>query len=353
LAATLRASHNGLLLNSGGQRRRHGGSRTDQMTFGNSRLLLLAACLEVPLSGCVYMHTLASDERPFVVHSKVPQEMTLIHSGMSALKTRLEMIERAQKSIEVEVFIYDIDRTARLISQALNRKARAGVRVRVLVDHSFTEIELNRYYVTELMKNGVKVRYYNRAPLWQIVSQQFRSHRKTLIIDDREAMTGGRNFADNYFDLGENYNFLDTDILVKGTVAEKIRESFDAFWNHKLAVKPEPIMAPVKPKYPQLRADQKRRSATYEARLNRYKRESAKAHAFFVESDEDRTLLAKIANYVEAKQYANVTATCYDTTYVADAPGVGRDTRAVYEQIKEDARKTEKSNRYRISLFHF
>ena len=155
---------------------------------------------------------------------------------------------------------------AQSTSQALVKKAKEGVKVRILVDHGFPIFKLNNYVATELKKYGIEVRYYNTSIILELWKVQFRSHRKLLAVDDKIAVTGSRNIADEYFELSKDYNFLDTDIFINGSVAKKMRESFDAFWDYKISKPAKEVLEPT-PKDFQL--DQAGRASAAAANSNR------------------------------------------------------------------------------------
>ena len=160
-------------------------------------------------------------------HSTVPHTLTHFDQGAASFHRRLELIQSAKKSIELEFFIYDVDDASRLLTQALMKKAREGVQVRILVDFSAPVFKLKPAYAHVLGEAGVKVRYYNTSALYRLVSIQHRSHRKLLIIDGDTVLTGGRNIANDYFDLSDHYNFLDSDLEVTGPIVKTVLESFD------------------------------------------------------------------------------------------------------------------------------
>ena len=60
-------------------------------------------------------------------------------------------------------------------------------------------------------------------------------HNKTIIVDGKVAITGGRNIADEYFDYDHEYNFRDRDVLLIGEVSHNIQDSFDQFWNDEIS----------------------------------------------------------------------------------------------------------------------
>ena len=63
-----------------------------------------------------------------------PSHVTHFDQGAASSTAASELIESARQSIELEFFIYDVDEASRLLTQALIRKARHGVQVRILVD---------------------------------------------------------------------------------------------------------------------------------------------------------------------------------------------------------------------------
>ena len=62
-----------------------------------------------------------------------------------------------------------------------------------------------------------------------------RMHDKTLIVDGKLAITGGRNMADEYFDYDHAYNFRDRDALVLGAACQAMRANFERFWDSELS----------------------------------------------------------------------------------------------------------------------
>ena len=162
-------------------------------------------------------------------------KITLLESGITALYKRLEIIESATEHIEVEYFVYDTDNAAKLLTQALVDAARRGVRVRMLVDASFTVLELQKYHAKLFEEAGIEIKFYNTSAWYRISSIQFRNHRKLLSVDDKIAITGGRNVKNDYYDLSHEYNFLDRDIVVEGPIVFTMRESFDRYFDHRIS----------------------------------------------------------------------------------------------------------------------
>ncbi len=244
----------------------------------------------------------ASETGPTRISTIDPQKMQLLNSGIGALQKRFEMIESAKKSIDVEYFIYNIDKVGRLFTQSLIKKAQKdNIKVRLLVDSSVAVFQLTGEYTSAIqsaVKAGlIEIKYYNKNAKIDVVGMQFRSHRKSLIIDgdatDGQAITGGRNIAEEYFDLSGTYNFLDTDLYIQGTLVRSIKKSFDDFWNSGLTV-----------------AAPKTASGNSGDLL--------KAKDFIVQNAQDIELLKKISVMGGQILKTQVSSVCTDSEFVAD-----------------------------------
>ncbi|MEI8347267.1 MAG: phospholipase D-like domain-containing protein, partial [Pseudomonadota bacterium] len=192
----------------------------------------------------------------------------IIDNGLAALSQRMQMIERAQKSIYLETFILYPHISSRLLLQKLMAKARQGLDVRILVDKN-PFASFNPFHIQELNKAGVKVKFYNSGIFLNLIKVQHRDHRKIFLIDGQEAIVGGRNIADEYFSMGEKYNFLDLDLWLLGPMAQVLEKSFLEYWNHPWSQNPRP--APKRPT-PE-RIDLKRYSGKTYERMVDWKRQ--------------------------------------------------------------------------------
>jgi putative cardiolipin synthase len=271
------------------------------------RYLLIAAAGSVVLFYVAFAALLTASERQWLgkapahaaidVRSREAHEIELLDGGIESLAARLRLMEQATKSIDLEFFIYELDTTSRLVSQLLARKAREGVRVRILVDFASPVFKLRPAYAAALKAAGVEVKYYNTAGLLRFFAVQHRTHRKLLAVDGRSAIVGGRNIADDYFDVSEHYNFLDCDVRVTGPVVAAIQESFDLYWSSGWSADPERAVGDEKLGEDFLRP-----------------RAEEKALALQAEGSGKRPF----------------TTTCNDLHFVTDYPGAGVERRRVY-----------------------
>src|SRR5574343_68358 len=140
----------------------------------------------------------------------------LLDQGHDALLTRLQMIESATRSIELQVFIYDLDESGTLVLDALVRAARRGVKVRVLLDQLYGLTRPQLQAKLSVLHENFELKLYSpmfnqaktsKAEFFAGVLFRFRNinqrmHTKLLLVDDRMAVVGGRNIQDRYFDWG-------------------------------------------------------------------------------------------------------------------------------------------------------
>lgn len=172
----------------------------------------------------------------------------VLDKGADALIARAWLADHAQRTIEVQYFIWSTDNIGILASEALLRAADRGVKVRVIVDDLMVDapdealLALAKHPNVEIRiynpQHSVGTLWYKR--LWNVVTDfrgaNQRMHDKTFIVDGKVAITGGRNMAAEYFDYNRQYNFRDRDVLLLGNTVGAMRKSFDAFWVSQLSV---------------------------------------------------------------------------------------------------------------------
>ena len=272
-------------------------------------------------------------EDPFKAHSNEVHQIHLLNQGLAALEERLQMIDRAEKSIDVEYFIYNLDKSGKIFSQALIKKADQGVKVRMLLDYFMVKSEFSPFYAAEMAKHGIEVKYFNPTPTLSLVKGQYRNHRKTLLIDGKEAITGGRNIADEYFDLKEDFNFLDRDLKVSGPIVTSIQSTFNTVWNseHSKVLTPDP-----KPDYQDdIYSDDRDNDDDFQFRmdLKDWNENVAKAQSFL--NIENSELLNSVRTKGKAELLNEYTGVCNNIDFRSEYPIIGKKNRDV-RVIKHD-----------------
>lgn len=221
------------------------------------KLRLFTACLALILAWPVF--SFALDEKPeslidtHIAAHPNQSGVYVLDKGEEALLARAWLADHAQKSIEVQYFIWSTDNIGILASESLLRAADRGVKVRVIVDDllinapdksllalaKHPNIDIRIYNPQHSVGTPFHKRLLNIAVNFRGVNQ--RMHDKTFIVDGKIAITGGRNMAAEYFDYNHEYNFRDRDALLLGNVVKTMETSFNKFWNHALSAPVEEL----------------------------------------------------------------------------------------------------------------
>lgn len=172
----------------------------------------------------------------------------VLEDGGGSLITRAWLCEHAEKTIDVQYFIFSTDNVGLIASDYLVRAADRGVKVRIIVDDLMVEAGIHEILTMDSHPN-ISVKIYNPGEnLGKNIFQKLgklaahyrsfnqRMHNKIFAVDGKVAITGGRNVADEYFDYDHEYNFRDRDVLLLGKAVSTMESSFETFWNNTLAV---------------------------------------------------------------------------------------------------------------------
>lgn len=173
---------------------------------------------------------------------------SLLNEGRSAFLARASLADLAERSLDVQYFIWERDITGSILMERLIEAARRGVRVRILIDDFYAGGHDFGLRALDACPN-IEVRIYNPfgKHLLPKLGRTFelmvffrrlnhRMHNKLFIVDNQVAIVGGRNIANSYFGADPAYNFRDFDLFSVGPVVKEISGSFDDFWNSDWAV---------------------------------------------------------------------------------------------------------------------
>ena len=182
----------------------------------------------------------------------------LLNSGNEAIDWRLRLIDSASVSLELQTFLWSKDRTGLTILRHIYEAADRGVRVRILLDDSFiathdkailnidnhTNIELRIYNPYAHRANSMVIRELLNFGDFSRVDH--RMHNKAIIVDNRAAIIGGRNLADEYFGYHGTRNYRDFEVLTAGPATLDLSREFDEYWNNNWSF-PVTLLDPSKP----------------------------------------------------------------------------------------------------------
>jgi cardiolipin synthase C len=180
----------------------------------------------------------------------------MLSVGIDGLLLRLELIQQARRSLDLQYYIFHGDETGRLVTHALAQAAARGVRVRILVDDAETIAGDEQLFALTAEAN-VAIRVFNpwryrghsnfiRAVefLFNRSRLDYRMHNKLFVADGVAAVVGGRNIGDQYFQVDPESQFADDDVFATGPVVSELAATFEQFWDSKLAIPAQAILSP-------------------------------------------------------------------------------------------------------------
>ena len=216
-------------------------------------VLLLAACGGLPKGGERTASTAMKGNQGTALASVV-QPRVAAHPGQSgvhsladahdAIVARLVLADAAQRSLDVQYYIWKEDLIGKVMIEHLLRAADRGVRVRLLLDDIGTRPSDEVLLAVDSHPN-IEVRMFNPANLRsprvlgvvaEIGRLNKRMHNKSFTVDGQVSIVGGRNIGDEYFAAHAGANFADLDVAVIGPVVKEVSAEFDLYWNHPAAI---------------------------------------------------------------------------------------------------------------------
>jgi putative cardiolipin synthase len=163
----------------------------------------------------------------------------LLGNGLDAFVARVVLAHFAERSIDMQYYLYHDDLVGRLFADQLLKAADRGVRVRMLVDDMDLAGRDLGAVVLDSHPN-IQVRIFNpfsrkTGRLSQFITRMGsvtrRMHNKSFTVDNQVAILGGRNIGNEYFDADPDFAFADLDVMVIGSVVKEVSTAFDRYWN--------------------------------------------------------------------------------------------------------------------------
>jgi putative cardiolipin synthase len=158
--------------------------------------------------------------------------------GRDAFAARMRLADVAERSLDVQYYIWHDDLTGTLLFDALRRAADRGVRVRLLLDDNNTT-GLTDLLAAMAAHPNIEVRLFNpfAARRWRPLAYitdfsrlNRRMHNKSFTADNQVTIVGGRNIGDEYFGAGRDVLFFDLDVMAIGPVVNDVSRDFDRYW---------------------------------------------------------------------------------------------------------------------------
>jgi putative cardiolipin synthase len=209
---------------------------------------LLGACTLPPLDSRQSSHAIPASETRDTPLGKALAPRIDAHPGESgihpladakdAFVARVVLARSAQRTLDIQYYIWRDDITGALLLNVLRDAAERGVRVRLLLDdngnsgldaelaalnsHPNFEVRLFNPFAVRKPKIIGFVTNFERA--------NRRMHNKSFTADNQATIIGGRNIGDEYFGATEGVLFADLDVLAVGAVVPTVSDDFDRYW---------------------------------------------------------------------------------------------------------------------------
>jgi cardiolipin synthase len=154
----------------------------------------------------------------------------VLRNGDEIFPAMLDAIRSAERSIDFMTFVYWTGDIAREFATALAERARAGVRVRVLLDAVGARL-IDGQLVDELTGAGAHVDWFREPTTWKVWEANHRTHRKILVVDELVGFTGGVGIAEEWTgDARDEGEWRDTHLRIEGPAVDGLRAAFTSDW---------------------------------------------------------------------------------------------------------------------------
>jgi putative cardiolipin synthase len=230
--------------------------RTRAVRKGSAAFVLVAAAV----SGCASLpplaHRTASNAVLDTAGTRLGAAVTPLaqaHPGLSgiyplvdgrdAFAARALLAHRAERSLDLQYYIWRNDFTGVLMLEALRSAAARGVRVRLLLDDNNTA-GLDPTLLALDREPNIEVRLFNpfAQRAWRSLGYltdfarlNRRMHNKSFTADNQVTIVGGRNIGDEYFGAADDMLFVDLDVMAIGPAVRAVSRDFDRYWNSESA----------------------------------------------------------------------------------------------------------------------
>lgn len=228
-------------------------------------MLVLAGCTLPPLEPRTQSHALTPEASRDTALGRALAPALAERPGLSgihaladpreAFAARVHGARMAERTLDVQYYIWRRDTTGTLLLEALHEAAERGVRVRLLLDDNGIS-GLDEILSALDAHPNFEVRLFNpfvvRSPKFIGYLTDFRRlnrrmHNKSFTVDAQATIVGGRNVGDEYFGATDGVLFSDLDVLAVGPIAADVERDFDRYWASASAYPVNAIVPPVAP----------------------------------------------------------------------------------------------------------
>jgi cardiolipin synthase len=157
-------------------------------------------------------------------------QIEILRNGHQIFPSMLDAIGKAERSIDFLTFIYWTGDIGRIFAEALAERAKAGVRVRVLLD-ALGAWRLDTDIPEIMSRAGCDVRWFRPVEGKEALNANNRTHRKVMVVDELIGFTGGVGIADEWDgDARDEGEWRDTHFRIVGPATDGLRAAFLDNW---------------------------------------------------------------------------------------------------------------------------
>ena len=152
----------------------------------------------------------------------------VLYDPLEALAARIHLIDKAEKTLDLQYYIWDNDRIGSLAKYSIIKAANRGVKVRLFIDEKKKK-KMEGIYLALDQHQNIDVKLYNpyrfrhyRAMDMVLDLKRInrRMHNKSFIADNQISLIGGRNMSNQYYNVSDNYQFSDVDVMLVGSASD-------------------------------------------------------------------------------------------------------------------------------------
>jgi cardiolipin synthase len=176
-----------------------------------------------------FLHSVQATEGPSMVAGN---RITILENGVEIFPAMLAAISAAQKSVNMEAYIFWSDSVGTLFRDALSERANHGVEVRLLFDGVGSAKHLSKSDVETLRRAGCRVEFFRPVRPWMLDVINRRSHRRILVVDGKEGFTGGVGFAKMWEGNADSpEHWRETQVRLEGPAVAEMQSAFQENWS--------------------------------------------------------------------------------------------------------------------------
>ena len=202
-------------------------------------VILLSACAQLPTNfEAPHSYVIENTEntaigktvKEQIIDNKKHSKVSLISDGVDAFVVRAALLSSAEKTIDVQYFIWKSDLIGKLLFNGLVVAADKGVRVRILLDDYSIDDETESMLYAMDQHENIEVRLFNPVASRALRAIDYltsplrinrRMHNKSFTVDNQYTIVGGRNVADEYFSAHKGSNFEDLEVIARAPLCAR------------------------------------------------------------------------------------------------------------------------------------